>query len=77
MLARFSFTDALHLGFDAGLFRHISRIAGQSALMMRRLESAKRRFTMAGKQYCQIKKLLPGENRQPDLRIFRPRQDYA
>ncbi|MEQ8856825.1 hypothetical protein [Gimesia sp.] len=54
-----------------------SRTAGQSALMMKRLESAQRRHLTAIKQYCQIKKLLPGENRQPDLRIFKPRQDYA
>lgn len=54
-----------------------NRTAGQSTLMMRRLESAQRRHVTAIKQYCQIKKLLPGENRQPDLRIFRPRQDYA
>lgn len=54
-----------------------NRTAGQCALMMKRLESAQRRHMTAIKHYCQIKKLLPGENRQPDLRIFKPRQDFA
>ncbi|QDU01958.1 hypothetical protein V6x_16410 [Gimesia chilikensis] len=54
-----------------------NRTAGQSTLMIKRLESAQRRYTSAIKQYCQIKKLLPGEHRQPDLRIFRPQQDRA
>jgi hypothetical protein len=54
-----------------------NRTAGQSTLMMKRLESAQRRHTSAIKQYCQIKKLLPGDNRQPDIRIFQPRQDSA
>lgn len=54
-----------------------NRTTGQSTLMMKRLESAQRRHTSAIKQYCQIKKLLPSENRQPDLRIFKPRQDSA
>lgn len=34
-------------------------------------------WTATIKQYCQIKKLLPSESCQPDLRIFRPQQDYA
>ncbi|QDU53099.1 hypothetical protein [Gimesia panareensis] len=54
-----------------------NRTAGQSTLMVKRLESAQRRHMTAIKQYCQIKKMLPGENRQPDLRIFRPREDRA
>lgn len=54
-----------------------NRTAGQSTLMIKRLESAQRRYTSAIKQYCQIKKLLPGEHRQPDLRIFSPQQDRA
>ncbi|QDT21394.1 hypothetical protein [Gimesia chilikensis] len=54
-----------------------NRTAGQSTLMLKRLESAQRRYTSAIKQYCQIKKMLPGEHLQPDLRIYRPQQDRA
>lgn len=54
-----------------------NRTAGQSALMMKRIESAQHRLTSAIKQHCQIKKMLPDENQLPDLRIFRPQQNYA
>ena len=54
-----------------------NRTAGQSALMMKRIESAQRRLTSAIKQHCQIKKMLPDENQLPDLRIFRPQQERA
>ncbi|HAH47570.1 MAG TPA: hypothetical protein DCM07_22450 [Planctomycetaceae bacterium] len=54
-----------------------NRTACQSTLMIKRLESAQRRYTSAIKQYCQIKKLLPIEHRKPDLRIFRPQQERA
>lgn len=55
----------------------INRTAGQSTLMLKRLESAQRRHTNALKQYYQIKKLLPNEHSQPDLRIFQPQKDRA
>ncbi|QDU09621.1 hypothetical protein [Gimesia aquarii] len=54
-----------------------NRTAGQSTLMMKRLESAQRRHLLAIKQYCQIKKLLSGENQQSDLKILKHRQDSA
>ncbi|WP_417377878.1 hypothetical protein [Gimesia sp.] len=54
-----------------------NRTAGQSALMMKHLESTQRRLTSAIKQHCHIKKMMSCENQLPDLRFFRTQQNSA
>lgn len=54
-----------------------SRTAGQTNLLLKRLESAQRRHFAALKQLAALRKLIPGQSELPGLRIFSTGQESA
>ncbi len=51
-----------------------NRTVTQGSLILKRLESAQRRHFNSLKQLTQIRKLLPGRNAMPELRLFPHRE---